>query len=70
MGMLVLSRRKEESIMIGDGIEVKIVGIRGRNIRLGIEAPRQVSIHRREVYARMGRNPQAGGVRASTQNST
>ena len=68
--MLVLSRRNEESIMIGDGIEVKIVGIRGRNVRLGIEAPRQVSIHRREVYVRMDHNPQAGGVPARTQDST
>jgi carbon storage regulator len=70
MGMLVLSRHKEESIMIGDDIEVKIVGIRGRSVKLGIEAPRQVSIHRREVYVRMGRNPQAGGVPAGAQNST
>ena len=70
MGMLILSRRKEESIMIGDDIEVKIVGIRGRNVRLGIEAPHQVSVHRREVYVRIARNPQAGGVPASTQNST
>lgn len=51
--MLVLSRRYEESIMIGNDIEVKIVGIRGRHIKLGIEAPRRISVHRREVYDRI-----------------
>jgi carbon storage regulator len=60
--MLVLSRHKEESIMIGDDIEVKIVGIRGRSVRLGIQAPGRVSVHRREVYVRRARNPQNGGI--------
>jgi carbon storage regulator len=62
MGMLVLSRHNEESIMIGDDIEVEIVGIRGRNVRLGIEAPRQVSVHRREIYDRVGPNPLISGI--------
>ena len=70
MGMLVLSRHNEESIMIGDDIEVKIVGIRGCAVRLGIEAPRQVSVHRREVYDRVGRNPQTSGIGSTTESST
>lgn len=68
--MLVLSRHKEESIMIGDDIEIKVVGIRGRNVRLGIAAPRQVSIHRREIYDRVGRNPQASGTAGAAQSGT
>lgn len=60
--MLVLSRRNEESIMIGDDIEVKVVGIRGRNVRLGLKAPRQVSVHRREIYDRLGRDRLTGGI--------
>ena len=60
--MLVLSRRYEESIMIGDNIEVKIVSIRGRHVRLGIEAPPQVSVHRREIYDRTTRNLQTSGI--------
>jgi carbon storage regulator len=68
--MLVLSRRKEESIMIGDDIEVKIVGIRGRNVRLGIEAPGRISVHRREVYVRMARSPQVSGIADTTRNGT
>jgi carbon storage regulator len=48
--MLVLSRKKNESIIIDDHITVTVVEIRGDKVRLGIEAPRDVSVHRREVY--------------------
>lgn len=48
--MLVLTRDKNESIVIGDIVEVTIVEIRGDHVRLGIKAPRDVSVHRREVY--------------------
>ena len=48
--MLVLSRRKDESIFIGDDIEIFIVEIRGDKVRLGISAPRNVPVHRHEVY--------------------
>ena len=48
--MLVLSRTKEESIMIGDDVEITIVDIRGDKVRLGINAPKDISVHRREIY--------------------
>lgn len=48
--MLVLSRHKDESIMIGEDIEIKVVDIRGSRIRLGITAPKTTAVHRREVY--------------------
>ncbi|ASV76448.1 Carbon storage regulator [Thermogutta terrifontis] len=48
--MLVLSRQRDESIIIGDNIVVTVVDIRGDKVRLGIEAPPEVSVHRREVY--------------------
>ncbi len=48
--MLVLSRQKDESIMIGDDVEVIIVDVRGDKVRLGITAPRNIPVHRREVY--------------------
>ena len=48
--MLVLSRKKDEKIVIGDNISIMIVEIRGDKVRLGIDAPRDVSVHRREVY--------------------
>lgn len=48
--MLVLSRKKDESIIIDDDIVITVVEIRGDKVRLGIEAPRNVPVHRREVY--------------------
>jgi len=48
--MLVLSRCKYESIMVGDNVEVTIVDVRGNNVQLGITAPRSIPVHRKEVY--------------------
>ena len=48
--MLVLSRQKDETIMIGDDVEITIVDIRGDKVRIGISAPSRVPVHRKEVY--------------------
>ncbi len=48
--MLVLSRHRDESIMIGDDVVITIVDIRGDKVRLGIEAPQDIPVHRQEVY--------------------
>mgnify|MGYP001156265807 CR=1 FL=1 len=48
--MLVLSRQRDESIIIGDNIVITIVDIRGDKVRLGIDAPTEIPVHRREVY--------------------
>ncbi len=48
--MLVLSRQRDESIIIGDNIIITVVDIRGDKVRLGIEAPSEIPVHRREVY--------------------
>lgn len=48
--MLVLSRKKDEKIMIGDNISVMVIEIRGDKVRLGIDAPQDVIVHRQEVY--------------------
>lgn len=48
--MLVLSRQRDESIIIGDSIVITVVDIRGDKVRLGIEAPKEVPVHRQEVY--------------------
>jgi carbon storage regulator len=54
--MLVLSRKKNESIVINDDITVVVVEIRGDKVRLGVEAPKEVPVHRREVFDAIHRN--------------
>ena len=56
--MLVLSRHRDESIMIGDNIVVTIVDIRGDKVRLGINAPTEIPVHRQEVYEAIQRENQ------------
>ena len=56
--MLVLSRRKDESIMIGDNVEITIVDVRGDKVRIGITAPKEIPVHRREVYEAIQREKQ------------
>jgi carbon storage regulator len=60
--MLVLSRQRDETIMIGDDIEITIVDIRGEKVRLGINAPAHVPVHRKEVYEAMKRENQAAAA--------
>ncbi|HJN12010.1 MAG: carbon storage regulator CsrA [Pirellulaceae bacterium] len=54
--MLVLSRKKNESIVISNDITIVVVEIRGDKVRLGVEAPKEVPVHRREVYDAIKRN--------------
>ncbi len=56
MGMLVLSRLPGEKIKIGDNIEISIVAIRGNKVRVGINAPKEVPVHREEVYDQIQRD--------------
>lgn len=51
--MLVLSRRLGETLVIGDNVKVSVLGISGNQVRLGIDAPKEVSVHREEVYLRI-----------------
>jgi carbon storage regulator len=57
--MLVLSRQRDETIMIGDDIEITVVDIRGDKVRLGIQAPKEVTVHRKEVYEAIRRENRA-----------
>lgn len=58
--MLVLSRQRDESIIIGDNIRIVIVDIRGDKVRLGISAPQEISIHRQEVHEAIKREGKNG----------
>ena len=68
--MLVLSRHRDESIMIGDDVVVTIVDIRGDKVRLGIEAPRSVKVHRQEVYDAINEELQKEAEKDSSQTSS
>ena len=51
--MLILTRKTGESIMIGDSVEVKVLGVRSGQVKIGVEAPKDMPVHREEVYIRI-----------------
>jgi carbon storage regulator len=57
--MLILTRRVGEAVMIGDDVNITVLGVKGNQVRLGINAPRSVAVHREEIYKRIKRE-QAG----------
>lgn len=63
--MLVLSRKNNESIMIGENIEVVVLEIRDGNVKLGINAPREVSVHRTEVFNQLNKSDLDGKIKTS-----
>lgn len=65
--MLVLSRKKNESIVINNDITIVVVEIRGDKVRLGVEAPREVPVHRREVYDAIQRSQTSDDSQATSQ---
>ena len=64
--MLVLSRKKNESIVINDDITIVVVEIRGDKVRLGVEAPKEVPVHRREVFDAIRRGEKVGDNKNAT----
>ena len=57
--MLILTRRIGETVIIGDSIKITVLGVKGNQVRLGVDAPRDVSVHREEIYHRI-QNEQGG----------
>jgi len=58
--VLVLTRKSNQSIMIGDDVEVSVLAVMGEKVRIGIDAPRSVPVFRKEVYIEMQQDPESG----------
>ncbi len=67
--MLVLSRQRDESIMIGDDVEITIVDVRGDKVRLGINAPKHIPVHRREIYDAIQKEKAENAAGGEAQNT-
>jgi carbon storage regulator len=68
--MLVLTRQRDESIMIGDNIVITVVDIRGDKVRLGIDAPKEIPVHRQEVFEAIKKeNQRAAGANETSASS-
>jgi carbon storage regulator len=63
--MLILTRRVGETVMIGNEITVTVLGVKGNQVRIGVNAPKDVSVHREEIYERIKREDEQGGAGAS-----
>jgi len=61
--MLILTRRVGETVMIGENVTVTVLGVKGNQVRVGINAPKEVSVHREEIYDRIKQERQAGKPR-------
>ncbi|MEX2516346.1 MAG: carbon storage regulator CsrA [Gammaproteobacteria bacterium] len=67
--MLILTRRVGESLMIGDEINVTVLGIRGNQVRIGVNAPKDVAVHREEIYERIKQETGGGSTTDSGDDS-
>ena len=68
--MLILTRRVGETVMIGNDVTVTVLGVKGNQVRIGINAPKNVAVHREEIYERIKREQQGGGPAAGTADGS
>ena len=58
--MLILTRRTNETLMVGDNVTVTVLGVKGNQVRIGVNAPKEVAVHREEIYDRIKTEKQQG----------
>ncbi len=67
--MLILTRRVGETVVIGDNVDITVLGVKGNQVRLGVKAPREVSVHREEIYKRIkGESGKGSSVQTNHNN--
>lgn len=68
--MLILTRRVGETLMVGDDVTVTVLGVKGNQVRIGVNAPKEVAVHREEIYERIKREQAGGSDKAENSGSS
>lgn len=63
--MLILTRRVGETLMVGDEVTVTVLGVKGNQVRIGVNAPKEVAVHREEIYERIKKEEESVGIEVS-----
>lgn len=67
--MLILTRRVGETLMIGDDVTVTVLGVKGNQVRIGVNAPKDIAVHREEIYERIKREQQENAAAAAVEGN-
>lgn len=68
--MLILTRRIGETLMVGDEVTVTVLGVKGNQVRIGVNAPKEIAVHREEIYQRIQREKEAQNEASSDEQPT